>query len=537
MSKSMKNSEILPEILLSRDVTKVFAMSGANNEELLSELEKCSQIELTIVKNEYNAIFMAMSVYLKTNKLAAVITTSGAAILNTLPAVAEAFTSQIPLLVIGGQIDQKMEGVGAFQDNSGRGNSIDVLEMFKPATISAARIERSEDFVSMIEESIDEAIIKRAPSVLLIPKNIVNAKCSKKVKNFKVLNSPIEKIDFEYQIDLIILGEELLHLKDKSKILSLIKELNCKVATTPLTKGLYDNKASNFIGVIGVMGNDSLLEELPKAKTILLLGTNWDVISRFEIENKLIDKNILSIGSVEHFIFCKTYKHYNFDSATYVDDNYSRKLTTLEYEEIDLSKEIYNWKGILHTIDAFIENDADLFIDAGNTGAQCVNHLSPRGLGSFHLSLGQGGMGNSFGSAIGCSTATKKRSYIFTGDGSFLINGLEIHTAVQKELPLAIFIFNNNSHGMCRVRENIFLGGQTQLNNFEQSNYAAGMKAMFPSILAYEVHNQDELLASLKKLNENEDKIIVININIQDTEVPPFRTFTKSKLEPKDELR
>ncbi len=41
---------------------------------------------------------MAMGLYLKSKKMAAVITTSGAAILNTLAPLTEAFTSKIPLL-------------------------------------------------------------------------------------------------------------------------------------------------------------------------------------------------------------------------------------------------------------------------------------------------------------------------------------------------------------------------------------------------------------------------------------------------------
>ena len=275
------------------------------------------------------------------------------------------------------------------------------------------------------------------------------------------------------------------------------------------------------------MGSKKLSKELESINSILLLGTTWDVISRYEIENQLIDKEIYSIGQSKHHLFCKNYNHFNRNSTDYIENFYEPRKEKKPKRPITKQDEKYNWSGILNTLNEFLEDDADIFVDAGNTGAQCVSALKPRGLGQFFISLGQGGMGNSYGAAIGCSTATKKRSYIFSGDGSFLINGLELHTAVENDLPLCVFIFNNNSHGMCKVREDLFLNGSSNMNKFKDSSYAKGLKTMFNSIESFEVNSTDSLRSGLAQLKHYPKKLFVFNININEIEIPPFKTFVK----------
>lgn len=518
------------DLLLSHKITHIYAMSGANNEDLLNEVQKYDELRLTIVKNEANAVFMAMGSYLKSKQIAAVITTSGAAILNTIAPLTEAFTSRIPLLVIGGQIPQKFEGTGAFQDNSGCGSSVDILNFFTPTTIFQKRIESQHNALLNINDAIKATVEKKRPSIILIPKNLIQAKATN-IPRVNLLKSVTkgDKYELNHDIDLVILGEELLHLKDLTKITSLVRSLNAKVALTPSTKGLYDNCSKEFIGIIGVMGSENISSELAKTKSILLLGTSWDVISRFEVENLLLDKLIFSIGNTEHYIFCKDYHHHQYDASDYVENNYVSVDLNIEERPKNKIQSKYNWQGILESIDNSLSIDADLFIDAGNTGAHCVRNLNPRGNAQFFLSLGQGGMGNSFGAAIGCSTVTKKRSYIFSGDGSFLINGLELHTAIQNNLPLCVFIFNNNSHGMCKIREDIFLDTKTSINNFKPSHYAKGLKAMFEDIESFEVNSIEDLRVGLTIMNSDgyESKFFVFNININETEIPPFKTFIK----------
>ena len=85
--------------------------------------------------------------------------------------------------------------------------------------------------------------------------------------------------------------------------------------------------------------------------------------------------------------------------------------------------------------------------------AQYVNFRKAR---TFSSSGGLGTMGFGMGAAIGGATATKKRTVLITGDGSFGMNLNEVATAVSYNLPLTVVIFNNGVLGMVRQWQTLF---------------------------------------------------------------------------------
>lgn len=182
----------------------------------------------------------------------------------------------------------------------------------------------------------------------------------------------------------------------------------------------------------------------------------------------------------------------------------------------------------LTLINEFIDTQTNVFVDAGNTGAFALNQLSLRGQNICYVSLAMGGMGNSLGVAMGAAFVSGKKSLVLLGDGSFLMYGLEVHTAIEHKLPLIIVIFNNNSHGMCSTRESLFLGAETGINNFNESFFAAGLKQMFPKLQAFEVNSIAELQQSFLTMKP-ESGPVVISINLKTSENPPFLTFVKKE--------
>ncbi|AZZ37717.1 hypothetical protein CIK05_13225 [Bdellovibrio sp. qaytius] len=187
-----------------------------------------------------------------------------------------------------------------------------------------------------------------------------------------------------------------------------------------------------------------------------------------------------------------------------------------------------NFSESLNMINECIEPQTNVFVDAGNTGAFALNQLSLHGQSICYVSLAMGGMGNSIGVAMGAAFTSGKKSLVILGDGSFLMYGLEIHTAIEHHLPLVVIIFNNNSHGMCSTRETVFMGQETGLNNFNKSFFAAGLKLMFPLLPAFEVNSSADLQQSLKILS-NLKGPAVLSINLLTNENPPFVAFKKKE--------
>lgn len=546
----MKVADYISEYLDLNHVTHVFGVSGANIEDLYSSIASKKKTQIVLAKNEYNASTMAIGSYLASQKPAVVLTTSGPGTLNTLPVLAEAFTSKIPFVLISGIVPKALEGRGAFQDTSGVGGTVDLLMMIKQCSCYQIKISDPDEIPNALHKAFSKAMLTKKPAVILIPKNlfgatIINPEIQSLTPTPLKISCPLELINAkifcrefsrpEHNPPLIILGEELIHQHSLQPIYDFIKKSCGALALVPNSKGLFDHKHSQFLGLIGIMGHNEVNEYLKKTDHVLIVATSFDLLSRLGIEDELASKNLLIIKEQKSDglftplakTFCELYGSLDEIFTQITESIVPKNISSGEKKPKPGSAILgYNVKNIIGEIQNVLDDDANVFIDAGNTGAFVIHHLETSGQGICYISLGMGGMGNSIGAGIGSAIVSKKRSYVFLGDGSFLMHGLELHTAREYNLPVVFFIFNNNSHGMCSTRENVFLGGETGLNNFRESHYALGMAAFFPGITTFEVTNMTELKDSLKAI-KSQLTPCVISLNIPNTEDPPFRTFKR----------
>lgn len=99
----------LTKALLHLGITDIVVCPGARNAPLCHNFHQAG-FSLHPVTDERSASFVAIGIYLETRRPTAVCVTSGTALLNTLPAVAEAYYRNIPLIVISA--DRPEEWIG-----------------------------------------------------------------------------------------------------------------------------------------------------------------------------------------------------------------------------------------------------------------------------------------------------------------------------------------------------------------------------------------------------------------------------------------
>ena len=155
-------------------------------------------------------------------------------------------------------------------------------------------------------------------------------------------------------------------------------------------------------------------------------------------------------------------------------------------------------------LDATLPDGVDIVVDAGNIGAAAIHHLRVRRDGRFIVALGMGGMGYSFGAGIGMAFGRGGRTLVIAGDGSFLMHGMEIHTAREYRLPVTFLLFDNHAHAMCLTREQVFYGDRYSYNRFGPSRFGAGLSAMFPGLPTADVDDIASLPAALTAALETE---------------------------------
>jgi len=529
----MKGAELVSEFLSAMDISSVFGVSGANCEDLFVALSKKGKTKIILSKSEYGAATMAIGHYIASLKTGVVVTTSGPGILNTIPVLSEAFTSRLPLLIISGTVSLTSEGEGAFQDTSGKADSLDLEAMLRPCTCFVQKILKEEDFVEVLQNAYLRCVQERRPAVVLIPKDLAQ----KEIYSLREFVQPgpaetprelivqlqnfCEEMVMSSSRGLIVLGDDCVHLKDKILFSDLAEKCDALVTVTPNAKGHFDHHTKRFAGPLGIMGSDSAITAFKNASHVLLIGFQpWAL-------------NLIGINEEYH-----QKKKFHLNAERGLEDILSAILANLPEKKkssntpmastgVSLRKGFFP-ETIISVIQKSISKEANVFVDAGNTGAWVVHHFKCSGQGTFSISLGMGGMGNSIGAAIGAAALKQKRSVVFMGDGSFLIQGMEIHTALQYSLPVTFFIFNNNAHEMCSTRERLFLDGETGINRFKPSFFANGILKMFPGLPAREIYSIDDLEECLSDFKSVRGPV-VISLNCNETDHPPFLTFKRSQ--------
>jgi acetolactate synthase-1/2/3 large subunit len=108
-----------------------------------------------------------------------------------------------------------------------------------------------------------------------------------------------------------------------------------------------------------------------------------------------------------------------------------------------------------------LPDEGILFVDIGNVMAWALHYFEVRRPGAFFINLGFGSMGHGVAAAIGGKLAAPDRPVVaLVGDGAFAMNGMEVHTAVENDIPVVWVVLNNGGHGMVHLGETLQFKGK-----------------------------------------------------------------------------
>lgn len=309
----MTVAQSIVHFIQNKNLKHVFGVSGANIEELFHSFTQ-SSIKPVLAKTEYQATLMAVGSHLATQQAHVVLTTSGAGVLNTLPVLAEAYSSRQPVVLIAGLPPAHLEGKGGFQDTSSLNGSLNLQALLNPLVCFQQKITSAEQVAEALNQAFHFAEREKRPAVLLVNRNVF----SQQLDSVKTSDSPTatfttgnssplkEKLTASKDRPLFILGEELIHLKNRSLLKKVAKKFNAFIACTPQAKGFYDHADSCFVGLTGMMGTAKAEETLALVSQVLLIGSRMDHLSRFGSEETLAAKNVFHISAFEEKAFIRT---------------------------------------------------------------------------------------------------------------------------------------------------------------------------------------------------------------------------------------
>jgi acetolactate synthase-1/2/3 large subunit len=180
----------------------------------------------------------------------------------------------------------------------------------------------------------------------------------------------------------------------------------------------------------------------------------------------------------------------------------------------------FTLKNIIETVKRYVRDDTVVATDVGQHQmwvTQYYRFQKPRTLLS---SGGLGAMGYGLGAAIGsCVANNRQKTVLFTGDGSFGMNCIELATAVTQGLPIVVIILNNGVLGLPRQWQYVFYEERyayTTLNR--KTDFAALAKAFGAE--GHTAETLPQLERALQNLPDDRPTVIDCPIGIDEKVLP-----------------
>ena len=487
MSKDnkMTGAEAVITALVENGVEVIFGYPGGAVLPLYDALFKNKKIKHILVRHEQAAVHAAEGYARSTGKVGCVLVTSGPGATNAITGLTDALMDSVPIVCLSGQVPTHLIGTDAFQE-------ADTTGISRPCTKHNYLVKNADLLCATVHEAFEIASSGRPGPVLIdLPKDIqlTNIQYIKKpTKINKILATVLPQIDVEIisQVaDLLINSKKPIiyagggvvnaGLEASNLLTELVNLLDAPVTLTLMGLGVVSNKNKNFLGMLGMHGTYEANLAMHNCDVMLNVGARFDDrvtgrLNAFAPKSKKIHIDIdkSSINKVVHVDFgivgdCKEVlsllikeikKSHNIKSmqskSSWWDQiNNWRAKNSLGF--IQGATTIKPQQAIKSLYEKTIDKDTYVTTEVGQHqmwAAQYFGFSAPK---HWMTSGGLGTMGYGLPSSVGVQIAHPKSLVIdISGEASFLMNMQELSTIVQYNLPIKIFILNNQWMGMVR---------------------------------------------------------------------------------------
>ena len=538
MSKLYSGAEIVFKCLEDQDVEFIFGYPGGAVLPIYDELKNHPSIKHILVRHEQGAGHAAEGYARSSGKPGVVLVTSGPGATNVVTALTDAYMDSVPLVCISGQVPTHLIGTDAFQE-------CDTTGITRPCTKHNWLVKDIKDLPKILHKAFHVATTGRPGPVLVdIPKDIQFNKTnySKPKKEKKVngkLHNKFTKTEIDELIDLISKAKKPIIYSGGGVINSgpeasetlrkFVRLIGFPITSTLQGLGAFPGDDNQFIGMLGMHGTYEANNAMHDCDLLINIGARFDdritgKIDEFSPKskkvhididpssiNKIIKVDLAIVGDVNEVIKAvikKINKKSNKQKISKWWEQIQKWRTKNSLGFVNSDQTIKPQHAVQRLYELTKNQDTFITTEVGQHQMWAAQHYKFNKPNRWMTSGGLGTMGYGLPAAVGVQIAHPDKLVIdIAGEASILMTMQEISTAVQYNLPIKIFILNNQYMGMVRQWQELL----------HEKNYSESYSEALPDFVklaeAYGckgiiAENPSELDAKIKEMVDHNGPVI-----------------------------
>lgn len=538
-----KTVQIIVALCTQKGVKRVVISPGSRNAPLSIAFNREENIECFVIVDERSAAFFALGMAQKTGEPVALVCTSGTALLNYAPAIAEAFYQRIPLIILSA--DRPTEWIG--QDDSQAINQQQVFANFTKCSCQLPVDISCDDEAWHVNRSVNEAFNlavsgRKGPVHINIPLREplygITAKNSSPQRVFNQIESNSMLADSAIQ-DLksrlnkapkIMILVGILPAQEKDlyeRIIAKIEKIsNVIVLAEPISNIQTYGSVTTIDRVLNVITAD----EADSFRPGLLISFGGALVSKqiktFLKNNPPQEHWYIGKGEVHIDTFRQltalvqvepsTFLEQFFESNQFVKNDYA----TQWQEKTQIALQRHNrfmTTAIWSDLKAFeiINNalPANTDLQLGNSSAVRYAHLFPQTkLNSIQCNRGTSGIDGSTSTAVGAAWISNVMTTFVSGDISFYYDSNALWNKYLSA-NLRIIVMKNGGGSLFR-----YIPGPSdveELDDFFETAQELNIEKMASlyDLPFYRASSEDELWAILPQFYAPHSKTVILEVN------------------------
>ena len=495
MAEQMTGAEMVVRALRDQGVEHIFGYPGGAVLPIYDAIFQQDQIQHILVRHEQGATHMAEGYARSTGKCGVVLVTSGPGATNAVTGLADALLDSIPLVCISGQVATPLIGSDAFQE-------CDTVGITRNCTKHNYLVKSIEDLPRILHEAFYIATSGRpGPVVIDIPKDIQFA-VGKYLEPQSEPSHPTYKPRIEGDAEAIRVAVDLMLRAERpvfytgggvinagpeaSRNLRELAELTgFPVTSTLMGLGAFPASNNQWLGMLGMHGTYEANLAMHDCDLMICLGARFDdrITGRIDafspgsrkihvdIDASSINKNIMVdvpiVGDVNAVMeeMIRIWRAKTNQPRTeaiapwWTEIEKWRSVNSLGFTNSDTI--IKPQHAIQRLYEATRGRDVYITTEVGQHQMWAAQHFHFDEPNRWMTSGGLGTMGYGLPASIGVQVAHPDALVIdIAGEASVQMTMQEMSTAIQYDLPVKIFILNNEYMGMVRQWQELLHGGR-----------------------------------------------------------------------------